>query len=292
MDRAGAYDLFLGADDAAVLRIDGEVVLERGAAMGFPTTSVTRELTAGPHRIEVDYEQRAGGMFLNAGWAPRGEAQRAFAAALLFPDAPPTARRSESTRRSMARRLRCCDCVVAGDCMAIRFAWLVWPRRCLTSGGPVQRAYRWERMGASGRWAGGCAAAAVVIVIIAAALRFETICPMYGPFDQPAWLFELEAHARARIAALRPVHFYIGTVEQPYAGGDPINYLAFAREMTSFYAAHVREPVFLAVDPKRGCAHSTDQDAASASRPRLFSTLAVLATYLLGAALILAGSPR
>ena len=31
VDRAGAYDLFLGADDAAVLRIDGEVVLERGA---------------------------------------------------------------------------------------------------------------------------------------------------------------------------------------------------------------------------------------------------------------------
>jgi hypothetical protein len=81
VDRAGAYDLFLGADDAAVLRIDGEVVLERGAAMGFPTTSVTRELTAGPHRIEVDYEQRAGGMFLNAGWAPHGETQRAFAAA-------------------------------------------------------------------------------------------------------------------------------------------------------------------------------------------------------------------
>ena len=78
VDRAGAYDLFLGADDGAVLRIDGEVVLERGFAVGFPTTSVSRELTAGPHRIEIDYEQRAGGMFLNAGWARRGEAQKRF----------------------------------------------------------------------------------------------------------------------------------------------------------------------------------------------------------------------
>ena len=88
VDRAGAYDLFLGADDAAVLRIDGDVVLERGATVGFPTTSASHELTAGPHRIEIDYEQRAGGMFLKAGWARRGEPQLRFERALLFP-APP-----------------------------------------------------------------------------------------------------------------------------------------------------------------------------------------------------------
>ena len=33
----------------------------------------------------------------------------------------------------------------------------------------------------------------------------------------------------------------------PYVGGDPINYLKFAREMRNFYAAHVREPMFPAV---------------------------------------------
>ncbi len=33
----------------------------------------------------------------------------------------------------------------------------------------------------------------------------------------------------------------------PYVGGDPINYLKFARGMRNFYAAHVREPMFPAV---------------------------------------------
>jgi hypothetical protein len=272
VDRAGAYDLFLGADDAAVLRVDGEVVLERGAAMGFPTTSASRELTAGPHRIEVDYEQRAGGMFLNAGWAPRGEAQRTFAAALLFPGAAPPARQIRINAAIDVAIYALAIAWLSAIAMAIRFAWLVWPRRSLDR----WRAWRMWRLG---RWI--APAAAVVIVIIAAALRFETICVMYGPFDHPAWLFELEAHTRARIASLRPVHFYIGAVEQPYAGGDPINYLRFAREMTSFYAAHVREPVFVA-STKAWLMLVDNQNVAVSFASAMFSTLAVWATYLLG----------
>lgn len=265
VDRAGAYDLFLGADDGAVLRIDGEVVLERGAAVGFPTTTVSRELTAGPHRIEVDYEQRAGGMFLNAGWARRGEAQKRFDQALLFPAAP-----TPGQIRTNA--------IIDGAAYAVAAAWL------LTIAFAVRFAWRrisfktvtWDRWG---RWL--APAAVVVIVIVAAALRFETICVMYGPFDRPVWLFELEAHTRARIAALRPVNLYVGPVEQPYAGGDPINYLRFARAMTSFYAAHVREPVFVA-STKLWLMLADDQNVAVSLASAMFSTLAVWATYLLG----------
>jgi hypothetical protein len=268
VDRAGAYDLFLGADDAAVLRVDGEVVLERGAAVGFPTTSVSRELTAGPHQIEIDYEQRAGGMFLNAGWAPRGGARKSFGRALLFPVAP-------------TPRQRRTNAIIDGAWYVVVVAWL------LTMG--IALRFVWRRISGSqwlrpgwarwGRWL--APAAAVVIVIVAAALRFETICIMYGPFDRPAWLFELEAHTRAPIAALRPVNLYVGAVEHPYAGGDPINYLRFAREMSSFYDAHVREPVFVA-STKLWLMAVEDQSVAVSLASAMFSTLAVWVTYLLG----------
>jgi hypothetical protein len=288
VDQAGAYDLFLGADDAAVLRIDGEVVLERGAALGFPTTSVSRELTAGPHRIEVDYEQRAGGMFLNAGWARRGETQKRFDRALLFPTA------SAPTPRQIRT-----NAIIDGAAYAVAIAWLLivvmagrfmWPRikpwlsvarwrRWLSQPDPWSTSPGWATWARWGRWL--APSAAVAIVIVAAALRFETICVMYGPFDRPAWLFELEAHTRARIAALRPVNLYVGAVEQPYAGGDPINYLRFAREMTSFYAAHVREPVFVAAT-KLWLMLTEDQNVAVSLASAMFSTLAVWGTYLLG----------
>lgn len=263
IERAGAYELFLGADDAAVLRVDGEVVLERGAAMGFPTTSASRELTAGPHRLEIEYEQRAGGMFVNAGWARRGEAEKRFDEALLFP--------AEATPRQIRT-----NAIIDGAAYVVAIAWLlaivmmgrfVWLRRSGIS------------LGQRGRWL--APATAVLIVIVAAALRFETICVMYGPFDRPAWLFELEAHTRARIAALRPVSFYVGPVGQPYAGGDPINYLRYAREMTSFYAAHVREPVFVAAT-KLWLMLTGDQNVGVSLASAMFSTLAVWAAYLLG----------
>ena len=72
---------------------------------------------------------------------------------------------------------------------------------------------------------------------------------------------------------------------QPFAGGDPIAYLKYAREMTSFYQPNVREPVFLATI--RASLWTLDgQDAAVSLASVLGSLLAIFATYLLGAALI------
>jgi hypothetical protein len=266
VDRAGAYDLFLGADDAAVLRIDGEVVLERGFALGFYTTSASRELSEGPHRIEIDYEQRAGGMFLSTGWARRGDSQSRFSAALLFP-AEPTPRQVQINTIFDRAIFAVALAWLVALAMAVRFAW---PRLARVS---FDRWGRWGRRLAP--------ATAVLIVIAAAALRFEAICVMYGPFDRPTWLFELEAHTRARIAALRYVNFHMGAVEKPYAGGDPINYLRFARAMTSFYAAHVREPVFVAAT-RLWLPLVDQQDVAVSFASAMFSTLAVWAAYLLG----------
>jgi hypothetical protein len=66
--------------------------------------------------------------------------------------------------------------------------------------------------------------------------------------------------------------------------GDPQNYIRFAREMRHFYQAHVREPVFLA--GTRVFMYLTgglDESVSFASAT--FSTLAVLAIFLLGRAM-------
>ena len=55
----------------------------------------------------------------------------------------------------------------------------------------------------------------------------------------------------------------------------------FAREMTSFYGAHVREPVFVA-STKLWLMLVEDQNVAVSFASAMFSTLAVWATYLLG----------
>ena len=152
VDRAGGYDLFLGADDAAVLRIDGDVVLERGRAMGFSTSSATRELSAGAHRIEIDYEQRAGGMFLTAGWARRGDTQRAFSAARLFPLAPTPEQIQINT-------------VIDGAFYGVALTWLLaialalrvtWPRISVNLKPSTWRD-RWTRPSQErrGKWIGG-----------------------------------------------------------------------------------------------------------------------------------------
>jgi hypothetical protein len=68
----------------------------------------------------------------------------------------------------------------------------------------------------------------------------------------------------------------------PYAG-DPYGYLLAAREDKWFYDAHVREPLF--VFATKGLLHLTGgHDIAVNIASVAFSTLAVVGTYLLGAA--------
>src|SRR5688500_12995042 len=125
----------------------------------------------------------------------------------------------------------------------------------------------------------------VLIVALAALLRLDAFVGKYGPLERPAWA-RIATHQVADVArALRPAGVYWGREQAPYVGGDPINYLAYAREMQSFYQPHVREPVFLALT--RLALWSLDgQDAGVSLASAIGSVLAVLATYLLGAALI------
>src|SRR5687768_2180768 len=72
--------------------------------------------------------------------------------------------------------------------------------------------------------------------------------------------------------------------DTPYVGGDPINYLKFAREMRNFYAAHVREPMFPAVT-RLGLMLSGDADVGVSVASITFGLLALVATYALGASM-------
>ena len=100
---AQTVDLFLGADDRAVLRIDGEVAHERAAGQRTATERIA--LTAGFHDLDLTYEQYGGGYHLNVQWAPAGEAARPFDPDALFSTRPDDAALAAHRRRVALGRL-------------------------------------------------------------------------------------------------------------------------------------------------------------------------------------------
>ena len=86
--RQERVDFYAGADDGVVVRVDGEIVLERNPRVGMRTEGRTVELDAGAHRLEIDHWQRGGGRHLNVQWAPVGETPRALSPSRLFKQDP------------------------------------------------------------------------------------------------------------------------------------------------------------------------------------------------------------
>lgn len=126
-------------------------------------------------------------------------------------------------------------------------------------------------------------ALALLITLYGGLLRLDAYVVKYGSLDHPTWARVLTRDVAPIASRLRPSSFTWRPETRPYAGGDPTNYLKFAREMRSFYQAHVREPVFLAMT--RAALWSLDgQDAGVGFASMLGSILVVLATYLLGSA--------
>lgn len=127
------------------------------------------------------------------------------------------------------------------------------------------------------------------MIIYAAILRFDAVTQKYGPADRPAWLHSLQVHTQAPLRWLRPaalswdreaIYPHRDGPPTPYFG-DPYNYLRFARDMTSFYAAHWREPGYPFVT-KIALALLDNQDVAVSAGSASCSVMAVLAAYLLG----------
>jgi Dolichyl-phosphate-mannose-protein mannosyltransferase len=128
-------------------------------------------------------------------------------------------------------------------------------------------------------------AAALFVTLFGALLRLDAFTQKYGTLDHPAWARFVTQDVAAFARHVRPADVHWGRVPQPYVGGDPIAYLKYAREMTSFYQPHVREPAFLATI--RAALWTLDgQDAAVSLASALGSLLAIFGTYLLGARLL------
>ena len=125
---------------------------------------------------------------------------------------------------------------------------------------------------------------AAVVTAYGGLLRLDALVQRYGTVDRPFWAYVL-THDVAPIAASLHPSAYRWPAEKPYVGGDPINYLKFAREMRSFYQAHVREPMFLALT-RAFLWLLSDQDAAVSFASVTGSMLGIFATYLLGAAVL------
>jgi 4-amino-4-deoxy-L-arabinose transferase-like glycosyltransferase len=125
----------------------------------------------------------------------------------------------------------------------------------------------------------------VVITAYGAILRLDSFVQKYGTLDHPSWARVLTRDIAPLASNLRPTIYRWYPVQPPYEGGDPINYLKFAREMRSFYQAHVREPMFLALT--RGFLWAlSNQDAAVSFASATGSLLTIVAAYLLGSVVL------
>jgi hypothetical protein len=281
VDEPGAYTIYLGADDWARASVDGQPVGERSRERGYGTIGFTRTLSAGPHTIDLQYEQQGGGAFLNAGWSRDGGGFRPFSSAEIFPS--PAAR----SWRWLERVLWWL--AAAGALLGTPLVWREMRRAWHWTRAPERRNAAWWKAAAvqssaalarRPRLLEGMALA--VILTLGLLLRLDAILVRYGPFDHPVWLAETDAHATDRIERwLRPQSFSWAKIPVPYVGGDPINYLRFGRDMRSFYAAHVREPMFPAA------VHvwlwlTGDVDVGLSFASATFSFLAIVATWWLG----------
>jgi len=124
-------------------------------------------------------------------------------------------------------------------------------------------------------------AAAAAIVAYGSLLRLDAYVGKYGVLDRPAWARVMTHDVAAFARAVRPGTVIWQRIATPYAGGDPISYLKFGREMTSFYQPHVREPVFLAAI-RVSLWLLQGQDAAVSLASAVGSVLMIVAAFLLG----------
>ena len=119
------------------------------------------------------------------------------------------------------------------------------------------------------------------ILLYAALLRLDALFKAYGPYENPRWLASMQPSVEWAASAVTP-DWQWRPVPSPYVGGDPINYLKYAREMQSFYAAHVREPMFPAAT-RIGLMLTGNADVGVSVTSIAFALLTLVATYALGA---------
>jgi hypothetical protein len=282
-----AYQFSLEGEGGVRLLVDRVTAHECGAwdpdlAASAPCPPRTVWLSAGFHAIDVTYDPRGPARDMPVWWAELGQPFERLDAARVV-SAPPR----HPALRGAAERARAVLRVLAwaGAAAGVWFLLGAWAqalarrlagRLAPTAAARLRRGVAIVLLGA--------------VLAYAAVLRSEALSTTYGLVENPGWLRGLQQRAAGVAAALRPARItYHPAPFYPHKDSPPTHYfsdahtyLEFARQMTSFYAAHYREPVFpfatkvwlLALD---------GQDVAVSLASASFSVLAVLAAYLLGA---------
>lgn len=284
----GRYEISLGADDAAVLELqapDGTVT--RLATRGLAYEQFPVVLGEGPHLLRLTFEQFHGASALKVAAARSGQPPMPLARSGLYLDPPTTGARAIARAADGTPLLA----------VLLWMAWLAsvaWERAqrfaretaVASPGWPALQAYastRWSAAMASRAPRVAVAVALLAIVAVGAVLRLDALSARYGPLDTPAWAQRMDFAAHEVSGHVKTSKVRFTHVDQPYVGSDALNYIKYAREMTSFYQAHVREPVFLAVT-RAWLTVLDDADIAVSFASVTFSILLVPATYLLARA--------
>ena len=255
LPHAGSFALEVRSGDAVSLMLDGREVLARRVDARSRGVNAVLELARGLHPLSVIYEASTPGD-LRVVWSPAGEAPRDFEPGSLFTK-PPSAR-----QQALARVATVVGWLATAAWVLPALGLLVRARRA-----PVTR----ERVRAVLR-----VVLPALVVLYAAALRFEALVGRYS-WQGPPWMLATERAVRV----LHPAALRWQPAREGYSG-DPYNYLVRAREMEGFYEPNVREPLFPFVT-RQMLKLLGDRNLAVNAASAVFSTLAVLATYLLGA---------
>ena len=255
VSEAGSFALEARSDEAVTVSLDGREVLSRRPGARSRGVATIVDLGPGFHPLRVTYEADTPGD-LRFVWSRAGEPPRDFDPGSFFTTLP-------STRQQARGRAA----LVLG-----RLAVAAWVAPVLVL---LFRARSEARMRARLRAVLRIALPALV-VLYAAALRFEALVGRYS-WQGPPWTLEGERAIRA----LHPAALRWQPAWEGYSG-DPYNYLVRAREMDGFYEPNVREPLFPFVT-RLMLKLLGDRNLAVNAASAIFSTLAVLATYLLGA---------
>jgi len=279
--RTAVYDLSLTGDGRLVLQIDRRVAHQHSTESPAANPR-TVWLAAGVHAIELEYEQQGASPALQVLWGPAGTPLRPIDTARLLPTAPASPRLDAAlvNTRDAAGYFAWTGGAVA--------AWFLFLELFRWAARQLLRRFGTRRVATARRVAAVTLPA--LVVAYAALLRMEAITATYGPVASPGWLHAAQRQVGA-LGPLRPAALtWAPAPLYPHKDGppsrytsDPYTYVEFARQMTSFYAAHMREPVFPFVT-KIFLRVLDDQDVAVSFASATFSVLAVLATYLLGSA--------
>jgi 4-amino-4-deoxy-L-arabinose transferase-like glycosyltransferase len=276
------YDLALASEGPSSWTIDG-VLANAAATFDGGATRRTVWLAAGFHAIEIRHEVDRHRPRIEVLAARLGEPPAALTAAVLKPR-PPRNPRLRAVARWLHRGLGAAALVAL--LIAIRMSVLTWswngsrPRRSLD---PASLA----RLGPALAWT-----ALAAILIHGALLRLDAITARYGPVDNKPLVAAVQARSLLPPAAIRPAS--VAWQPEPlYAHrdgtsthyrSDPYTYLDAGRNMSSFYGAHFREPVF-PFATRIFLALLDGRDVAVSFASAFFSVLAIWLTYVLGAAI-------